>query len=216
MSFWDRDIDDWFRRFGFGSMSRRSGAGAASRTEGGARNVFREFEEMRREMENIFEETMQNVERMPKDLVREYQTPEGAKVREVGPIVYGYSVTIGPDGKPQAREFGNIRPPIMGATTAAPELTAEREPLADIVTTDKEVKVIVEMPGVKKEEIKINAFDNSVEVSTTESAQRKYRRIVELPSDADVNTAKSNYNNGILEIIFDKKAKPKGKEIRVE
>ena len=208
MSYWDRDIDDWFRRFGFGAFGR------GGRSVG--RSIFREFEEMRREIENIFEETMQNVERMPKDLVREYQTPEGAKVREVGPIVYGYSVTIGPDGKPQAREFGNIRPPMIGTTTAAPELTAEREPLTDIVTTDKEVKVIVEMPGVRKEEIKINAFDNSVEVSTTESAQRKYRRIVELPSDADANTVKSNYNNGILEIIFDKKAKPKGKEIRVE
>ena len=45
----------------------------------------------------------------PKELVREYQTPEGEKVREVGPIVYGYSMTIGPDGKPHVREFGNVK-----------------------------------------------------------------------------------------------------------
>lgn len=37
----------------------------------------------------------------PKDLIKEYETPEGGKVREVGPIVYGYSMTIGPDGKPK-------------------------------------------------------------------------------------------------------------------
>lgn len=49
-------------------------------------------------------ENMQND--APKDLVREYETPEGGKVREVGPIVYGYSMTIGPDGKPRVKEFG--------------------------------------------------------------------------------------------------------------
>ncbi len=203
MSFWDRDIDDWFRRFGFGTMRRAGGSGS----------IFREFEEMRREMERMFEETIQNIDRMPKDLVREYETPEGGKIREVGPIVYGYSVTVGPDGKPQVREFGNVKP-IAGAT--APQLTAEREPLADVVTTDKEVKVVVEMPGVRREDIKINAFDNSVEISTAEGTPRKYRRIVELPADADANTAKSTYNNGILEIVFSKRAKPKGKEIKVE
>jgi HSP20 family protein len=84
------------------------------------------------------------------------------------------------------------------------------------VATDKEVKVVVEMPGVRREDIKINAFDNSVEISTTEGAPRRYHRIVELPADADANTAKSTYNNGILEIVFSKRAKPKGKEIKVE
>jgi HSP20 family protein len=208
LSFWDRDIDDWFRRFGFGTM-RRTGGGSGS----GGSSIFREFEEMRREMERLFEETVQNVDRMPKDLVREYETPEGGKVREAGPLVYGYSVTVGPDGKPHVREFGNVKP-IAGAT--APQLTAEREPLADVVTTDKEVKVVVEMPGVHKEDIKINAFDNSIEISTAEGAQRKYRRVVELPPDAEANTAKSTYNNGILEIVFSKRTKPKAKEIKVE
>jgi HSP20 family protein len=42
-------------------------------------------------------------------LVREYITPEGGEVREVGPVVYGYSMTVGPDGKPRVREFGNVK-----------------------------------------------------------------------------------------------------------
>ena len=191
-------------RFGFGTERPRAGAGS----------IFSEFEEMRREMQRMAEQTMQDIERLPKNLVREYQTPEGSKVREVGPIVYGYSVTIGPDGKPQVREFGNVRPPVAGA--AGPQLTAEREPLADVVTSDKEVKVLVEMPGVRKEDVKINAFDNSVEVSTTERANRKYQRRIELPADADTNTARSTYQNGILEIAFSRKAKAMGKEMNVE
>jgi HSP20 family protein len=89
--------------------------------------------------------------------------------------------------------------------------------LVDVNTTDKEVKVVLEMPGVKKEDIKINAFDGSVDVIAN-NPQRKYHKTVELPQDADIETVKSTYNNGILEITFNKKEniKPKGKEIKIE
>jgi HSP20 family protein len=136
-------------------------------------------------------------------------------VRQVGPLVYGYSVTIGPDGKPVVREFGNVKP-MLGTAGGGPQLTSEREPLADVVTTDKEVKVVVEMPGISKEDIKVNAFDNKVEISTSEKAERKYHKIVDLPPDADIDSVKSNYRNGILEITFSKKERPKGKEIKVD
>ena len=206
MSSRDRDADDWFRRFTGG----RGWFGS-----GGRGNLIGEFEEMRKEMERMFEETLQNVERVPKDLVREYQTPSGGKVRQVGPLVYGYSVTVGPDGKPVVREFGNVKP-MLGTAGGGPQLTSEREPLADVVTTDKEVKVVVEMPGISKEDIKVNAFDNKVEISTSEKAERKYHKIVDLPPDADIDSVKSNYRNGILEITFSKKERPKGREIKVD
>jgi HSP20 family protein len=210
MSFWDIEPYDWFRRFFPPTTTRRR------RGEGGSRffdDMFREFDEMQREMEREFEDIEK---RIPKDLVREYETPEGGKVREVGPIVYGYSMTVGPDGKPRVREFGNVKPSRFGATFR-PEITGQIEPMVDVVTTDKEVKVTVEMPGVNKEKIKINAYDSTVEVKS-EDPQRKYHKIIDLPEEADIETAESKYNNGILEITFNKKkqAKPKGKDIKVE
>src|SRR5690348_18506236 len=92
--------------------------------------MFRGFDQMRRQMETEFEDMEK---RIPKDLVREYSTPQGGKVREVGPIVYGYSMTIGPDGKPHVKEFGNVKAgktvgPYIGANK--PQITAEREPLS--------------------------------------------------------------------------------------
>ena len=67
-------------------------------------DIFREFDDMRRETERMFSEQFKNIEnKVPKDLIKEYETPKGAKVRQVGPIVYGYSMTIGPDGKPKIR-----------------------------------------------------------------------------------------------------------------
>lgn len=184
---------------------------------------LRGFDEMRHEMEHVFEETIQDIERIPKELVREYETAAGRMAREIGPLVYGYSYTVGADGKPQFREFGNIRPlqrSLRGGGRhglgGAPMLTAEREPLADVTTTNKEVKVTVEMPGITKQDIKVSAYEGAVEVSTVEKAKRKYHRIIDLPSETDVETARSTYSNGILEIIFDKQSKPRGREIKVD
>jgi HSP20 family protein len=74
-------------------------------------------------------------------------TGEGGKVREVGPLVYGYSMTVGPDGKPRIREFGNVKPSrLKHGGFSRPEISGETEPLMDVTTTDKEVKVVVEMP----------------------------------------------------------------------
>jgi HSP20 family protein len=92
-----------------------------------------------------------------------------------------------------------------------PEISGEIEPLVDVTTTDKEVKVVVEMPGVSKDKIKVNAYDNKIEVKS-EDPQRKYHRTIEIPPE----TAKSAYNNGILEITFSKKEQVKVKAIEVE
>jgi HSP20 family protein len=186
-------------------------------------DMFRGFDDVHREMTrmfNVFNDLSTNA---PKDLVREYQTPDGGKVREVGPIVYGYSMTIGPDGKPNVKEFGNVKADknIAGQYLGIqkPQITAEREPLSDITSTDKEVKVVLEMPGIKKEDIKINAYEQKVEIKTADNSERKYHKILDLPKSADIETARSTYNNGILEVTFDKKKeeiKPKGKEIKIE
>ena len=208
----NRDIipNDWYKRF-------FSGLSPFGRWN--FNDLFKEFDEMRKEMERTFSEPFKNVEnRVPKDLVKEYETPEGVKVREVGPIVYGYSMTIGPDGKPNIREFGNVKSPFAGrGLFEQPSISSEREPLVDISSTDREVKVIVEMPGIKKENIKINAYENSVEI-ISDDPQRKYHKVIDLLPEADIETVKSTYNNGILEVIFNKKkqTKPKGREIKVE
>ena len=219
MSNWGIEPYDWLRNRLFGDMDPFS------------RDWFidmpRQFEQMRRGMERMFQEQFRDIDetKIPKELIKEYQTSEGAKVREVGPLVYGYSMTVGPDGRPKVREFGNAKSLFgqrgisAGTATIGKPLTAgEIEPLSDITTTDKDVKVVVEMPGIDKKDIKISAYDSSVEISTTNTSERKYRSVIELPPEANTETVKSTYNNGILEITFKKKeeTKPKGKEIKVE
>src|SRR5829696_5243033 len=221
MSF-PNDIDpyNFFRQFfgGSGGRRRREGRGFGGWNFD---DMFREFDEMRKETERIFSEQFKNIEnRVPKDLIKEYDTPEGGKVREVGPIVYGYSMTIGPDGKPKIREFGNVKSPFAGRGglfEQQPSLSAAREPLVDVSSTDKEVKIVAEMPGINKQNIRIEAYDNYVEIKS-DDPNRKYHKTIEVPEDIDLESASSNYNNGILEIIFKKKEqqKPKGRQINIE
>ena len=87
----------------------------------------------------------------------------------------------------------------------------------DISTTNDQVIIVLEMPGVKKEDLKINASEDSIEVQSTDT-KRKYHKIIELPKEVNMESAKSKFNNGILEIIFNKKeeTKSRGKEIRID
>jgi HSP20 family protein len=224
----DNNNSDWYNRFfDFGSgMSRRRNRMLDWDRSLFSMDPFKEFDDMEREMDSIFGRLSDIQANAPKELVREYQTSDGAKVREIGPLVYGYSMTIGPDGKPQVREFGNFKSPgQLGATgiggkaakSSPQQISVEREPLIDVNTTDKEVKVVLEIPGVKKEDIKLSAYDEAVEV-TANNSERKYHKIIDLPKEANPQTAKSTYQNGILEITFSKKenVKPKGKEIKIE
>jgi HSP20 family protein len=138
-------------------------------------------------------------------------------VREIGPLVYGSTTTIGADGKPIVREFGNIRPRMRAGGFSRPRMLSERQPLSEVSTTDKEVKVAIELPGISKEQIKINANDNQVDIKT-EDPKRKYHEVIDLPAEVDIENVKSTFINGLLEITFNKKSKDKtiGKTINID
>ncbi len=175
---------------------------------------YPEMDEMMKEVEKMFEESMKEMEEnVPKELVREIKLPDGTVRKEWGPFVYGYSLTIGPEGKPVFREFGNVKPSLTGGKLS---LRDEREPLIDVISSDDEVKVIAEIPGVSKENIKVTATENNVTLDT-DTPERKYHKETELPDAVEPNTARSTYKNGVLEITFKRKKKKElGVSIKVE
>ncbi len=179
---------------------------------------FSEIDRMFMEMEREMEKMMKELERgVPRSLIRERVTPDGARIREYGPFIWGYTMTIGPDGKPVIREFGNMRPEFMGAPPK-PTLNVQeyREPLVDVVETEDEVKVVAELPGVEKDQIQLYATGRGLTISV-DTPERKYYKELELPAEVDPSTAKSKYRNGILEVVLKKVSKkPKGVRLKVE
>jgi len=80
----------------------------------------------------------------------------------------------------------------------------ERQLICEVVTTAKEVKVITELPGVSEERIKMNVYDNELEI-IAENEKRRYYEIINLPSEADTKVLKSTFLNGLLEVTLQKK-----------
>lgn len=158
---------------------------------------FPDMDEMMKEMEKAFSAQFKELEKeLPKNLIRESTAPDGSTKKEIGPIVYGYSVTIGPDGKPVVREFGNVR---KGEGTPWKAIQGSREPLVDVVRSDKEVRVIAELPGVSKEDIDLTVSEKTLTISV-DREDRRYHKELDLPGIVDPKGAKSNYNNGVLEV----------------
>jgi HSP20 family protein len=175
---------------------------------------FGDIDRMLREMEKMMEEEFKNfTAKVPKDYVKERKLPDGSTVKEFGPFVYGYSMKIGPEGKPEIREFGNIKKSLKG-----PQVKEEREPLVDVVETDSEIRVVVELPGVEKSDIKLHGTEDSLEISV-DTPQYKYYKEVTLPVKVRVKEAKSSYKNGVLEVVFPKAEvpkEPKGEPIDID
>jgi len=157
--------------------------------------------------EAIAKEFKELSKRAPADLQREQTLPDGTKVKSWGPFVYGYSVTVGPDGKPKVREFGNFK---AKTRLGKPHMDVKekREPLADIIATDDKVRVIVELPGVKKEDIKLSGTEDKLTISV-DTSRRKYFKEVELPAKVDSKKLTSKYKNGVLDITVPKKKEEK-------
>jgi len=177
----------------------------------GFNDIDKMFEEMEKMMEDEFKTF---TSRIPKDYVRERKMPDGSTAREWGPFVYGYSVKLGPDGKPEIREFGNVKPTKSGL----PQVQQEREPLVDIVETDGEIHVVAELPGVDKNEIKLSGTEDSLTIEV-DNPQRKYYKEVRLPSKVRVREARTGYKNGVLEVTFPKltdEEHPKGEPINID
>jgi len=175
---------------------------------------FGDIDDMFREMEKMMDEELKDfAEKVPKEYVKERKLPDGSTVKELGPFVYGYSMKIGPDGKPEIQEFGNIKKGLKGT----PQVKDEREPLVDIVETNGEVHVVAELPGVEKSDIKLHGTEDSLTISV-DTAQYKYYKEVELPVKVKVKEANSSYKNGVLEVVFPKadvETKPKGEPIDI-
>lgn len=165
----------------------------------------------RRLFEDIDKE-FQDAEEMLNRMFRTVRETDPSMVVN-GPYYYGYQITVGPDGKPHVREFGNVRPTARGLV----EQSGVREPLVDTKLEEKDnaLTITAEMPGVTKQDIKVKISEYQVTIHA-EKGEKKYHTDVPVDVELDDKSAKATYSNGILELKMKLKAPPKPKETEVQ
>lgn len=73
----------------------------------------------------------------------------------------------------------------------------------DVHETDDEIRVIADLPGVERADIELKC-DGEMLTIATESARREYDERIDLPVHVDEHSASATFNNGILEVTFDR------------
>ena len=106
--------------------------------------------------------------------------------------LYGFSMRFTADGIPVFDEFGNV--------SSFGDI-GYKEPITDVIEKSGEVYVLVELPGVKKEEIDLLVTIESVYIKV-ESPLMKYRKDVKLIHKVRPESTQAKFNNGVLEVVL--------------
>ena len=100
-------------------------------------------------------------------------------------------------------------------------------PAVDVMNQKDQIVAKAELPGVKKEDVKVSVddgyltlsgekkFEETVEKEDychTERSYGSFVRTVDLPSSVDPTQAKATYKDGVLEIVLPKIEKDNGKK----
>lgn len=126
------------------------------------------FRGWRKPEKGFFDEFEREIEEM-NQLIDSMMRSTGSE-----PLVYGFSMHVGRDGVPHTEHFGNVRPAHNELNVREEEHNV-REPFTSSMIDEKnnELNITAEMPGIKKEDIELNAAENEV-VIKADSEGRKY------------------------------------------
>lgn len=110
-------------------------------------------------------------------------------------------------------------------------------PFVDSFETDDEIVITAELPGVKKEDLKLKVDEKGVSIKVEEKSKRVeskesekegysykayserfhgYNEYVGFTSQADPTKAKATFKNGVLEVRIPKTGSAKGRELKVD
>ena len=97
-----------------------------------------------------------------------------------------------------------------GITNEIEEIT-EKDIFFDMFDEEEKIKIIIELPGVSKYDIQLQAASNEIEIKTPH-----HHKIIQLPVPVNNDVAKARYSNGILDIELEKIARSKKKKKKLQ
>jgi HSP20 family protein len=69
--------------------------------------------------------------------------------------------------------------------------------------SDDEIRVIADIPGIEKEAIDLQCDGETLHLDANTS-DRQYTERISLPGRVDEHSADATYNNGVLEVVFER------------
>jgi HSP20 family protein len=119
--------------------------------------------------------------------------------------------------------------PFSSGFGRASQLFTGWSPALDLYETGDHFVAVVELPGMRKEDIDISLHDGTLTISgerknesnNGETAQRTeryvgtFRRSIALPTRVDANKVNATYQDGILKVTLPKAEEAKPKQIQV-
>ena len=163
------------------------------------------IDELLREINNyLLRELQTSPHRTLDNIQRTYDMPNSKRVQAWKPIIYLYDVTFDTDNNPLIHEFGQFKPQTQ---THDKELTfniqAKKEPLIDILTRSDLIQVVVDLPGVKKQDIHLQVTKTVLTIEIN-SPHSHYLKKIDLPAAIDSTHASSTFKNGVLAVKLPK------------
>ena len=73
----------------------------------------------------------------------------------------------------------------------------------DVHETDEEIRVVADVPGVDKDAIDLKCDGETLTISAA-GDRREYDERIRLPARVDEHSASATFNNGILQVTFDR------------
>jgi HSP20 family protein len=129
-------------------------------------------------------------------------------------------------------DFQNlILPSTEALEKALSAVPKTRAPLVDLQDRGKDYLLKVEMPGFKKPDIEIQAFDDAIEVSgetgwkydsksekyiCKERACESFYRMIQLPEEIKTEDIQADLKDGVLEILMEKKKPKQAKKVTLK
>lgn len=107
------------------------------------------------------------------------------------------------------------------------EPLGEFAPSVDIEETDEMYMISADLPGMKKEDVKIDVSGNSMKISGErakefreegyhERSYGRFSRSFTLPQNIDVKKVEANFEDGVLRIVLPKTEVTKAQAIKIE
>lgn len=129
------------------------------------------------------------------------------------------------------RLFGSIFPRRWGSAFPSEWQIGESMPRIDVIEKDEEIVLLAEVPGVDKKDLDVSMTNSTVTIKgktnhKTEAQNASYycseimhgafSRTVTLPSEINVEKAKAQFKDGMLEIDMPKMEKSRRRTLKLD